>query len=82
MVTKIQKWGNSQGLRLPKHILDSVDLEVGDDIEVSINDNQIIIQKIASAKSKYNLENLLSRIPPNHQPTEESFGAATGKEEW
>jgi hypothetical protein len=24
-VTKVQKWGNSQGLRLPKHVLESID---------------------------------------------------------
>ncbi|MDT8397515.1 MAG: AbrB/MazE/SpoVT family DNA-binding domain-containing protein [Pseudomonadales bacterium] len=30
MLAKVQKWGNSQGLRLPKHLLESSDIVVGD----------------------------------------------------
>jgi len=30
MVTRVQKWGSSQGLRLPKQILESADLYIGD----------------------------------------------------
>ncbi len=35
MVTKIQKWGNSQGLRLAKQVLEDARLSVGDDVDVT-----------------------------------------------
>ena len=36
MITKIKKWGNSQGLRLTKDILADAQLNVGDEVEVII----------------------------------------------
>ena len=35
MVTKIQKWGNSQGLRLAKQVLEDAHISVGDDVDVT-----------------------------------------------
>jgi len=43
MVTKIQKWGNSQGLRLNKQLLEDARISVGDDVEVSTKDGFIVI---------------------------------------
>lgn len=34
MHTKIQKWGNSQGLRIPKVVLDEIQSSIGDEVEV------------------------------------------------
>ena len=34
MVTKIQKWGNSQGLRLARQVLEDASISVGDDVDV------------------------------------------------
>ena len=46
MVAKVQKWGNSQGLRLAKHVLESASISIGDDVEVIVVEGQIIIKKI------------------------------------
>ncbi|MHB1150918.1 MAG: AbrB/MazE/SpoVT family DNA-binding domain-containing protein [Eubacteriales bacterium] len=45
MNTVIQKWGNSNGIRIPKHILNSVSLDVNDIVDISTEDDKIIIQK-------------------------------------
>jgi antitoxin MazE len=79
MVSKVQKWGNSQGLRLPKHILESADISVGDNVEVISQEGQIIIKKVA--KRKFNLAEMVSRMPRNYKVREESFGEPVGKEE-
>ena len=34
MTAKISKWGNSQGLRMPKDIMDSLHLQVGDNVNI------------------------------------------------
>jgi len=43
MVTKIQKWGNSQGLRLARQVLEEAFMAVGDEVEVAARDGLIII---------------------------------------
>jgi antitoxin MazE len=80
MVSKVRKWGNSQGLRLPKHVLESADIFVGDDVEVIPQEGQIIIKKVSRRKS--DLAEMVSRMPRNYKAREESFGKPVGKEEW
>ena len=80
MVSKVQRWGNSQGLRLPKHVLEIADISVGDNVEVIPEEGQITIKKIA--KRKFDLAEMVSRMPRNYKPREESLGKPVGKEEW
>jgi len=80
MVSKVQRWGNSQGLRLPKHILESADISVGDNVEIISQEGQIIVKKVA--KRKFNLAEMVSRMPRNYKVREESSGKPMGKEEW
>ncbi len=35
--TKVNKWGNSQGVILPKHLLEHVGMRVGDTLEVTVD---------------------------------------------
>lgn len=82
ITTKIQKWGNSQGLRLSKQILDQADIEVGDDVEIIVGESQIRIRKTKRSKPKYDIRELVARIPKGVKSKEVSFGPAVGKEEW
>ncbi|HEY3137986.1 MAG TPA: AbrB/MazE/SpoVT family DNA-binding domain-containing protein [Blastocatellia bacterium] len=80
MVSRIQRWGNSQGVRLPKTVLDLAHIEVGDKVEIIVDDQQILVKKVPRAK--YDLSELVSRIPKGYKSKEVSFGAPVGKEEW
>lgn len=51
MITSIQKWGNSYGLRIPKNFLDSLNWKEGDLIEIILSEDKIIL-KPAKAKKK------------------------------
>ena len=44
MTVTISKWGNSQGFRIPKDILDKLNLAVGDLVNISQKDNKLIIE--------------------------------------
>lgn len=35
--TKLNKWGNSQGVIIPKHLCEYVGLQVGDPVEITVN---------------------------------------------
>ncbi|MCI0489924.1 MAG: transcriptional regulator/antitoxin, MazE [Blastocatellia bacterium] len=80
MVSKIQKWGNSQGVELEKQTLEDADLSIGDDVEIIVQEGQILVRKLS--KSKFDLNELLSRMPDDYEVREESFGKPVGKEEW
>lgn len=80
MVVKIQKWGNSQGLRLAKHILESANLAVGDDVEILVGEEEIRLRK--KTRPKFDLAELVARMPKNYRVKEESFGPPVGREEW
>jgi antitoxin MazE len=80
MLAKVQKWGNSQGVRLPKQILRDARISVGDNVEVSARSGRIVVKPLS--KSKFDLAELVSRMPRNYKPREEPFGKAVGKEEW
>ncbi len=80
MVSRVQKWGNSQGLRLSKQVLALADIAVGDDVEIIVDDRQILVRKVG--RSRYDLAELVSRIPEGYAAKEVDFGPAVGKEEW
>ena len=79
MVTKVQKWGNSQGLRLSKHVLELAEIAVGDDVQIIVGECQITIRK---APPKYDLAELVARIPKRYKAREVDFGPPVGREEW
>ena len=57
MQTTIQKWGNSQAVRLPKAILDLLLLQENDPVEISTKDDSIIIKKATrKRRAKISLE--------------------------
>ncbi len=82
MNTKIQKWGNSQGLRLAKTVLEDARLGVGDKVEISVRDGIIVIAPIRKDRGKYRLEDLVAKIPEDYQADEIDWGKPVGKEAW
>lgn len=82
MVTKIQRWGNSQGLRVSKDILQEARIAVGDEVEVVANGRQIVIRPRVRVKGRYSLKDLVARMPKDYQPHEEDWGRPMGKEVW
>jgi len=82
MVTKIQKWGNSQGLRLARQVLEDARLSVGDEVDVTIRDGMIVIAPVRRIRGKQSLQKLVSRIPKNYGPKEVDWGKPVGREVW
>jgi len=56
MQTTIVKWGNSRGIRLPKLLLDSVNLSDNDTVELKTENDSIIIKK--STRERITIEKL------------------------
>ncbi len=79
MKSMIVRWGNSQGVRLPKELLEAVALKVGDPVRITADAEGIRIRK--DARRHRTLAERLDGYSGEHRPTEWDTGAARGKEE-
>jgi len=82
MVTRIQKWGNSQGLRLAKQVLEDARIAVGDDVDVTAKDGMIVIAPVRRIRGKQSLQELVSRLPDDYEAGELDWGTPVGREVW
>lgn len=83
MFAKIQKWGNSQGLRLARNLLADAQLAIGDEVDISVKEGIIIIAPSKRRiRGRHSLKDLVTRIPKGYKPGEVDWGEPTGKEIW
>jgi antitoxin MazE len=80
MTAIISKWGNSQGLRLPKSVIKDLDLAIGDELKIITKDNKVILEPVTH-KKKYNIHDLVKKVPKDYKAKEE-FETKMGIEEW
>jgi antitoxin MazE len=80
MKTRVQKWGNSLALRIPKSFASEVGLQRESPVEVSLVDGKLVITPVA--KPELTLKQLLSRVTPGNIHHEVEAGPATGNEIW
>ncbi len=79
-VLRVQKWGNSQGIRLPKKILKDLGIDINDKIEISLNGEEIILKKV---KKYTSLDDLFKDYRGDYRKDFdefEFFGEAQGRE--
>ncbi len=74
MITKIQKWGKSQGLRLSKTMLSDADMDVGDSVDVAVRKGTLIVTPVRRVRGGHNLRELVRRIPRSYKPGELDWG--------
>ena len=77
MYTSIQKWGNSQAVRLPKPLLEMVGLNENDKVEIKIQDGNLIIIPVKKHKK---LEERIAEYEGDYQCFEWETGEPAGKE--
>lgn len=80
MQSRVKKWGNSQGLRLSQELLRRANLSVGDAVEITVVDEQIVVRKATPPPPS--LAELLSSVPEDYQAEELDWGGPVGREEW
>ena len=56
MVTQVAKWGNSQGVRIPRKLLRAAGIELEDNVTVMLKDSGILIQPADKRPLKWYLE--------------------------
>ncbi len=81
MTATLSNWGNSQGLRFPKDIIKELSLSVGDKLKIFVENQKIIIEPIKKERVKYNIDDLVKKIPKDYK-TYEEFDDKIGNEQW
>ena len=81
MTTTLSNWGNSQGLRFPKDIIKELSLSAGDKLKIFVENQRIVIEPIKKERIKYDINDLVKKIPKDYKAYEE-FDNKIGVEEW
>ena len=80
MEVRLQKWGNSSGVRIPSVFLKSLNLKTNDKINIEQVEDRIIISK--SNKDKVSLKELFDNYHGENLAKEFEWDEARGKEIW
>jgi antitoxin MazE len=80
MITKIQKWGNSLGLRIPKGLAEDAQVAEGADVDVKVENGRLVVAPIKN--SRYRLSDLLKQVTPENLHAEVQVGGPVGREVW
>jgi len=80
MLTKVQKWGNSQGIRFSLRVLEEANIAIGDEVEVTAQNGRIVVTPSDRIRGRYRLEDLVTRMPTGYEPLEENRGTPVGRE--
>jgi antitoxin MazE len=78
MSAKIQKWGNSLGVRIPKTIIDKMNLGENSAVDVEYKNGNIII---SAAQKKFSIDDLVEAITPKNLHQEQNI-KFEGEEHW
>ncbi len=82
MMTKVQKWGNSQGVRLSKQLLSEADIEVGDAVDIKVREGTLVVRPARRVRGGHDLRTLVRRISEDYTPEELDWGPPAGREVW
>lgn len=80
MRSRVQKWGNSLALRIPKAFALEVGLSEGAPVEVSVRQGHLVVAPVRAPV--YDLAELVSGISRRNVHTEADLGPAQGREAW
>jgi len=77
MQTRIQKWGNSLGVRIPLQLAKQLNLHQGSSVNLGVEQGCIVIQP-----PKYDLDAMLNQINRKNQHHQILEDTQKGNEEW
>ncbi|MCL2174697.1 MAG: AbrB/MazE/SpoVT family DNA-binding domain-containing protein [Treponema sp.] len=87
MQTTIVKWGNSHGIRLPKVFLQNIKISENDPVDVTLENEKIVIKKIDHKEHKTIKQRLIDFYGVNYEKysaaqNEIDWGKPAGNEAW
>ena len=80
MQTRIQKWGNSLGLRIPRSLALEARVEEGATVDLSVENGRLLVRPVRVRT--YSLRRLLRKVTRRNLHREVPTGEPVGREAW
>jgi antitoxin MazE len=80
MLARIQKWGNSLGLRIPKALAADAQVTDGTRVDLIVENGRLIVAP--QRKAECNIDDMVARITRDNLHGETGTGSPVGREVW
>ena len=80
MHVRVQKWGNSLAVRIPKPLAKDADVAEGTVLNLAVSDGKVIATPVQ--QKKLTLDQLLSKVTKKNRHAEIDTGKRVGRETW
>ncbi|GFH41297.1 AbrB/MazE/SpoVT family DNA-binding domain-containing protein [Lactococcus insecticola] len=77
----LNKWGNSTGIRIPKTILDTLEFKQGEQLDMNVSGNEVILKKHVK-QSQVTIEELFHEYNGDIFQAQPFVFEQTGNEKW
>ena len=77
MKSKVQMWGNSLAVRIPKPFANEVGLQPDSEVELSVHEGSLVLK---AKRPHYKLEDLVKGITSKNRHSEIDLGPPQGRE--
>jgi antitoxin MazE len=79
MVTRVQKWGNSLALRIPRSFAVQAKVAAGTAVDLAVEKGQLVVRPV---RQRYRLRDLLKAVDGRKLHGEVQTGRPVGREIW
>jgi antitoxin MazE len=79
MVTRVQKWGNSLALRIPRSFAAQAKVAAGTAVDIAVEKGQLVVRPV---RRRYRLRELLKAVDARNLHEEVRTGRPVGREIW
>lgn len=80
MRVRVQKWGNSLAIRIPKPFAAEAGVLRGAEVELAVSRGRLVVTPLAAVR--YRLRALLAAVTASNRHSESDFGDRVGREIW
>ena len=80
MRTRVQRWGNSLAVRIPRSFAAELQLDNDSEVDLTLIDGKLALTPVSVPR--FTLDELLAGINETNMHQEVDTGSASGKEEW
>ncbi len=80
MHVRVQKWGNSLALRIPKPLAEDAEVTEGTVLNLAVSEGKVVATPVQ--RKKLSLSELLAKVKKKNLHREVDFGRPVGREIW
>jgi antitoxin MazE len=78
MQVRVQKWGNSLAVRIPKPLAEDADVKEGTVLNLAVSEGKVVATPVE--RKKLSLKQLLAKVTRKNLHAEVDFGPSVGRE--